>query len=157
VRLLAESLRWRDDRMALALFARIAAPQVRLTNDPNTLFFFLDHLDRESPFPLKDETTWDTNIELGIYWGTRLIDKDEEFNGPSRNVRAFVLISDGQIWSGEIERAIARARARDIPIFTVGVGTTTGGYIPEAPLDAPSPSSAGRVAPMSTIHAALDR
>ena len=78
LRTLGESLRWKDDRMAMALFAHIAAPQVRLTKDPNTYFFFLDHLAHESPFRLEDDTTWDTNIELGIAWGMRLIEKDSE-------------------------------------------------------------------------------
>ena len=73
LRVLGESLQWKDDRIALALFAHIAAPQVRLTTDPNTYFFFLDHLQRESPFPLSEDTTWDTNIELGIHWGARLV------------------------------------------------------------------------------------
>ena len=54
---LGESLAWKDDRMAMALFAHIAAPQVRLTKDPNTFFFFLDHLAQESPFRLEDDTT----------------------------------------------------------------------------------------------------
>ena len=76
LRVLGESLAWRDDRMAMALFAHIAAPQVRLTKDPNTYFFFLDHLAHESPFRLEDDTHWDTNIELGIAWGMRLIEKD---------------------------------------------------------------------------------
>src|SRR5204863_250229 len=49
LRTLGESLAWRDDRIAMALFAHIAAPQVRLTKAPNTFFFFLDHLSRESP------------------------------------------------------------------------------------------------------------
>ena len=78
LRTLGESLQWEDDRVALALFATIAAPQIRLTRDPNTFFFFLDHLEDEPPFRLEDDTTWDTNIERGIYWGLRLIDKDEE-------------------------------------------------------------------------------
>ena len=103
-------MRWKDDRIAMALFAHIAAPQIRLTKDPNTYFFFLDHLD-EPPFRLEDDTTWDTNIELGIYWGLRLIEKDEEIHGPSSNAKAFVLISDGQAWSGEVEKSIRLARA----------------------------------------------
>ena len=38
-RTLGESLAWRDDRIAMALFAHIAAPQgMRLTKDPNTFF-----------------------------------------------------------------------------------------------------------------------
>src|SRR5262245_15155329 len=35
LRTFAESLSWRGDRVALALFAHTAAPQVRLTKDPN--------------------------------------------------------------------------------------------------------------------------
>jgi len=91
LRTLGESLQWEDDRIALALFATIAAPQVRLTRDPNTFFFFLDHLEDSPPFRIEDDTTWDTNIERGIYWGLRLIDKDAEISqgapvlsGPSR-------------------------------------------------------------------------
>ena len=143
LRVLAQSLRWKDDRIALALFARIAAPQVRLTRDPNTFFFFLDHLDRSSPFPLSDDTTWDTNIEAGIYWGMRLIEKDEELGGPSPNGKAFVLVSDGQAWSGEVDRALGLARSKGIPIFVVGVGTEAGGVIPE-------PTDASAVAPAGT-------
>ncbi len=131
LRTLGESLRWEDDRIALALFASIAAPQIRLTRDPNTFFFFLDNLEDEPPFRLKDPGTWDTNIERGIYWGLRLIDKDRELRGPSKNARAFVLLSDGQAWSGRVEQSLALARAKRIPVYAIGVGTTAGGVIPE--------------------------
>jgi hypothetical protein len=136
LRVLGESLRWERDRLALALFANIATPQVRLTRDPNTFFFFLDHLDAAPPFRLQDDGTWDTNIERGITWGLRLIDKDEELGGPSANARAFVLLSDGQAWSGEIATAIAHARERQIPLYVIGVGTTAGGAIPGSAADA---------------------
>ena len=131
LRTLGESLAWRDDRMAMALFAHIAAPQVRLTKDPNTFFFFLDHLAQESPFRLEDDTTWDTNIELGIAWGMRLIEKDTEIYGKSPNAKAFVLVTDGQAWSGEVARSLKLARTNDVPVWVVGVGTTVGGFIPE--------------------------
>jgi Ca-activated chloride channel family protein len=151
VRRLAEALHWTDDRIALTLFANIAAPQVRLTRDPNTLFFFLDHLGHESPFPLDDDTTWDTNVEVGLYWGLRVLQKDEELRGRSPNAKAFVLVSDGQAWSGQVERSLQTARARGIPVFVVGVGTVGGGYIPEAqdPIE-------GQQA-MSRVHSVLDR
>src|SRR5262249_28551876 len=42
LRQLGESFSWKDDRIALALFARVATPEMRLTKDPNTFFFFLD-------------------------------------------------------------------------------------------------------------------
>ena len=131
LRTLGESLRWTDDRIALALFAHVAEPQIRLTRDPNTYFFFLDHLSRESPFRLEDDPTWDTNIEQGVFWGLRLIDKDRELHGRSPNAKVFVLVSDGQAWSGEVARAMKLARDQGIPIFVVGVGTNSGGIIPD--------------------------
>jgi Ca-activated chloride channel family protein len=132
LRTLGDSLSWEDDRVALTLFAHIAAPQIRLTRDPNTFFFFLDHLDTESPFPIEEDTTWDTNIELGIYWGMQVIDKDVELRGqPSTNAAAFVLLTDGQAWSGEVENSLATAADRGLPVHVVGVGTVAGGVIPD--------------------------
>jgi len=145
LRVLAESLEWRNDRVALALFAHVPAAQVRLTSDPNTLFFFLDHLESQSPFPLRDDTSWDTNIEVGLNWGLRLIEKDQLLRGRSRNAQAFVLVSDGQAWSGEIQRALAATRSREVPVFVVGVGTAQGGLIPEPEAPAYRTSGSFRV------------
>ena len=140
LRTLGESLRWENDRVAMALFAHMATPQIRLTRDPNTYFFFLDHLADRSPYRLEDDGTWDTNIERGIYWGLRLIEKDEELRKTAgvtatlpdaNNSRAFVLISDGQSWSGEVAKSLALAQGRGIPLSVVGVGTTAGGIIPD--------------------------
>jgi hypothetical protein len=140
LRTLGESLRWEDDRLAMALFAHMATPQIRLTKDPNTYFFFLDHLEGVSPFRLEDDGTWDTNIERGIYWGLRLIEKDEEIRSGSKvpgklsdrkNAQAFVLVSDGQSWSGEVAQSLKLAQERGLPLHVVGVGTTAGGIIPD--------------------------
>ena len=130
LRVIGDSLSWTNDRIALALFAHIAAPQLRLTKDPNTLFFFLDHLARVSPFPVESETTWDTNLELGIYWGLRLIERDEEIHGKNPNAKVFVMVSDGESWSGEVEKSLKKAAQRNIPLFVVGVGTLGGGAMP---------------------------
>ncbi|MEP7307804.1 MAG: VWA domain-containing protein [Acidobacteriota bacterium] len=151
LREIGESISWRDDRLAMALFARISTPQVRLTKDPNTYFFFLDHLSEESPFRLEDDTSWDTNMELGVYWGLKLVDRDEQIHGKSPNAKAFVMVSDGQDWSGEVAKAVALARTRGIPIYTVGVGTSNGGFIPEAPR---TPTSGP---PQLPVYAILDR
>ena len=136
LRTLGESLQWQEDRVGLAIFATIAAPQIRLTRDPNTFFFFLDHLAEAPPFRLEDDTTWDTNIERGIYWGLRLIDKDREMHQGKpgtlgKNPKAFILVSDGQAWSGSVARSVALAQERGVPLYVVGVGTTVGGVIPE--------------------------
>jgi len=133
LRLLGDSLSWNDDRMALTVFAHIATPQIRLTSDPNTVFFFLDHLHGRPPFRLEDDTTWDTNLEQGIAWGLRLLEKDRELHGPSVNGKLFVMLSDGESWSGEVARSIERAVREHVPLFVVGVGTLGGGALPETP------------------------
>ena len=130
VRTLTKTLSWNGDRMALATFADIAVPQVRLTRDPNTILFFLDHLDDEPTFRLENDTSWNTNVEDAVYWGLKLVETDQQMYGPSKNARTFVVISDGQVWSGNVERAIAQAAQRGIAIDVIGVGTSNGGIIP---------------------------
>ena len=132
LRTFADALAWKNgDRVALALFAHIAAPQLRLSKDPNAFFFFLDHLGEHSPFLLANDPTWDTNIEEGVYWGLQLLNRDEELFGKTKNPKAFVVISDGQAWSGVVAGALKAARARDVAVYVVGVGTSAGGLIPE--------------------------
>jgi Ca-activated chloride channel family protein len=150
LRTFAETLSWQGDRVALALFAQLAAPQVRLTKDPNALFFFIDHLGEHSPFRLENATTWDTNIEEGIRWGLRLVEKDEEVFGKNGNPKAFLVISDGQSWSGTVANAVQNARAMKIPVHVVGIGTSTGGMIPE-------PARPDGTRPPPVIRSVLDR
>jgi Ca-activated chloride channel family protein len=131
LRLLGDSLSWEHDRIAMAVFARIAAPQVRLTKDPNTYFFFLNHLEEQPPFRLENEGTWDTNLERAIHWGLRLIERDEELHGTSRNAKLLVAITDGEVWSGALERSLQQAIDRNVPVYVVGVGTLGGGQMPQ--------------------------
>ena len=145
LRLLGDSLSWNDDRMALTVFAHIATPQIRLTSDPNTVFFFLDHLHGRPPFRLQDDTTWDTNLEQGIAWGLRIFEKDRELHGASPNGKLFIMLSDGESWSGEVARAIERAAREHVPLYAIGVGTLGGGPLPESTnADGTSEPSPGR-------------
>lgn len=135
LRTLTETLRWKGDRLALTIFAHSASPYIRLTNDPNVVLFFIDHLKAEPPLDLDDAKTWDTNIADGVYWGVRLLSKDLELYGTSKNPQAFILISDGQAWSGTMEE-IFKIVKNVAPVYVVGAGTTVGGIIPE-PSDKP--------------------
>ena len=150
IRMFAELLSWQDQRVALALFAHRAAPQVRLTRDPNALFFFLDYLGEQTPFRLEDDTSWDTNIEEGIYWGVQMFDLDEKLYGARLSAKAFIVLSDGQAWSGQVDTALQLARERDIRVYVIGVGSTNGGFIPQLPA-----SIYDR--PEDPIHSVLDR
>lgn len=148
VRALGDALSWQDDRVALAVFAHVATPQIRLTRDPNTLFFFLDHLQARPPFPLEADTTWNTNLEQAVLWGLRILDKDQELHGVSPNARVFILLSDGEAWSGEVARAVDRARQARVPIFVIGVGTLAGNWLPEVHVPAteePAPRAISRL------------
>ena len=150
IRTFTELLGWQDQRVALALFAHRAAPQIRLTSDPNALFFFLDHLGDEPPFRLEDDTSWDTNIEEGIYWGVQMFERDAQLHGERLSAKAFIVLSDGQAWSGEVDDALQLARDRGIRVYAVGVGTTAGGLIPQLP-------TGPYDQPEAPIHSVLDR
>lgn len=130
---LVETLAWNGDRVALTLFAHWAAPQIRFSKDPNVILFFLDHLRDHSPIPLGDNTAWDTNLQEGIYWALKVSAKDKETASATGNGLAFVVISDGQVWSGKVGEALAEVRKRNIPVHVIGVGTTAGGRIPYNP------------------------
>jgi Ca-activated chloride channel family protein len=130
IRTLTDALSWKNDRIAMAVFAHIAAPQVRLTRDPNVFLFFLDHLSAAPPFRIEDETTWDTNLELGIHWGLRVIERDGEQHGRSPNAQMFILLTDGEAWSGEVANALKRAAQESVPVNVIGVGTLGGGAMP---------------------------
>jgi Ca-activated chloride channel family protein len=148
VRRLGDALSWQDDRVALAAFAHIATPQIRLTRDPNTVFFFLDHLGARPPFRLEDDTTWNTDLEQAVAWGLRILEKDEELHGASPNARVFLMLSDGEAWSGQVAKSIARARDARVPIFVVGVGTLAGDWLPEIaqpPGEPPVPHTISRL------------
>lgn len=148
VRRLGDALSWDDDRLALAAFAHIATPQIRLTHDPNTVFFFLDHLSARPPFRLEDDTTWNTDLEQAVTWGLRILDKDQELHGVSPNARVFLMLSDGEAWSGEVARSIDRARDAKVPIFVIGVGTLAGDWLPDvvvAPTEEPAPHAISRL------------
>ena len=133
LRRLGDALSWDDDRMALAAFAHIATPQIRLTRDPTTVFFFLDHLGARPPYRLEDDTTWNTDLEQAIAWGLRILEKDEELHGASPNAQVFLMLSDGEAWSGQVAKSIDRTRDARVPVFVVGVGTLAGDWLPQIP------------------------
>jgi hypothetical protein len=108
------------------------------------VFFFLDHLHGRPPFRLEDDTTWDTNLEQGIAWGLRLLEKDRELHGPSPNGKLFVMLSDGESWSGEVARAIERATREHVPLHGIGVGTLAGGDLPETEIEGVKEPSPGQ-------------
>jgi Ca-activated chloride channel homolog len=66
-----------------------------------------------------------------------------------------VLVSDGQAWSGRVEEALNASKARGVPLYAVGVGTSAGGIIP-APAT-PATGDEDEDENPVFIHSALDR
>src|SRR5688572_19279101 len=78
------------------------------------------------------------------------MEKDEQLFGKSGTPKAFLVVSDGQSWTGDVARALQTAKDRQVPVFVVGIGTAIGGMIPE-------PANPDGTRPPPKIHSALDR
>ena len=88
LRAFAEALSWKGDRVALALFAHPAAPQVRLTKDPERALL-LPRSPRR-PFAVPARRRPDVGHEHRRRASTgacKLVEKDEELFGKSRRTR----------------------------------------------------------------------
>jgi hypothetical protein len=42
----------------------------------------------------------------------------------------FIVLSDGELWSGEVQKRLEDAVSRGVPVFVIGVGTLGGGRMP---------------------------
>jgi len=48
-------------------------------------------------------------------------ERDEERHGKDSNAKMFVMLSDGESWSGEVAKSLKLAAARNIPLYVVGL------------------------------------
>ena len=99
---------WKDDRIALALFAHIAAPQIRLTKDPNTFFFFLDHLDKAAAVPHRGRHHLGHQPRARHPLGPAA---DREGRGTARAVVERQDVHHAlrrRVWSGEVEKSLKK-------------------------------------------------
>lgn len=110
----------RDDRIGLVVFAGETMVQSPLSRDKNT---FLTFLERVNPALLaKQGTDLAGAIQTSI----------DRFDMTASQSKAIVLFSDGEDQNKEkVEEAIAEAKRKGIPVYTVGIGSEKGGYIPE--------------------------
>ncbi|MGM0599949.1 MAG: VWA domain-containing protein [Candidatus Rifleibacteriota bacterium] len=110
----------RDDRIGLVVFAGETMIQSPLSRDKDT---FLTFLERVNPSLLaKQGTNLSSAIETSI----------DRFDINASQTKVIVLFSDGEDRDKErLDRAIDEAGKKNIPIFTVGLGSEKGGYIPE--------------------------
>lgn len=108
------------DRVGIIGYAGSAFPQLPLTTDFNAARMFLDAMNTD--MVSSQGTAIGEAISLA-----RTFYKDEEEDGTNK---VLVIISDGEDHAGEAVAMAEEAAREGFRIFTVGVGTPSGGPIP---------------------------
>lgn len=111
----------KEDRVGLVVFAGETMVQSPLSYDKNAFLTFLERVD---PTLLSEQGT-----NLGGAIQTSI----DRFSTTASQTKVIVLISDGEDPDTKhIDAAISEAEKKGIQIFTVGIGSEKGGYIPES-------------------------
>ncbi len=109
----------KGDRLGLIIFAGNAYLQVPLTTDYAAVQLFLRS----------------TNPDQAPTQGTAIADAidlaERSFEASVKNHRALIVITDGENHENEAVERARKAREDGLLIYTVGVGTTEGGFIPQ--------------------------
>ncbi|RCK80420.1 MAG: BatB [Candidatus Ozemobacter sibiricus] len=109
----------KQDRLGLVVFAGDTMVQSPLSLDKNA---FLTFLERTDPSLL---TKQGTNLAAAIE--TSL----DRFDFTASQARVILLISDGEDHDKErLDRAIAEAKRKRVPVHTIGIGSKEGSYLP---------------------------
>lgn len=110
----------RDDRIGLVVFAGETMVQSPLSRDKNT---FLTFLERVNPQLLAKQGT-----DLGGAIQTSI----DRFDMTASQSKVILLFSDGEDNNREkLDKSIEEAGRKGLPVYTVGIGSEKGGYIPE--------------------------
>ncbi len=112
-------------RLGLVGFSGSSVVLSYLTSDPANILFFLDHLTAER------QTALDTDIGAAIGSGLSVVTKEQSLDATldTRHL-IFVLISDGEDHGPALKTAVPRVSEAGIRVYTVGIGTEMGDYIP---------------------------
>lgn len=106
------------DRVGLVVFSGTAFLQCPLTLDYNGFLLSLDDVNVNS-IPVGG-----TSISSAVYTAIK------SFEGGEQEEKVLVVITDGEDLEGGVERAIEKARAENVKIFCVGIGSAGGELVP---------------------------
>lgn len=109
----------RGDRVGLVAFSGDVRKVAPLTRDRETLRWFLEALDPN------DNRLGGTDLGLAIEEALTY------FDGRSGAHEAIILVTDGEDLEGRALEVAQLAAARDIGVYVLGMGTETGGKIPD--------------------------
>ncbi len=106
-----------SDRIGIVVYAGEAYPVLPITTDYAAAKLYLQNINTDMV------STQGTAIAEAIQLGMNYFDRDE-------SDKILVIISDGEDHGEDAIQAAKQAAERGIKIFTVGIGTETGGLIP---------------------------
>lgn len=113
------------DRVGLVSFTETSLILSYLTSDPDNILFYLDYLEPGHTI------IYGTNIGRGIKTALSLLEKDKEIQQKAtQNLKIFILVSDGEDHGEELKEAVYTAKKFGIRIYTIGIGSKAGAYIP---------------------------
>ncbi len=116
-----------QDRIGLVSFAGNSMIISYLTEDPDNILFYIDYLKEDMT------VSHGTNIGRGLRNGLTVIRKETEMSPEAaRNKKVFILLSDGEDNSSELDAAVAEVKGQGIKVHAIGVGSREGAPIPLA-------------------------
>lgn len=108
-----------SDRVGLVIFSSDAFVQCPLTRDRNSFLSFLNQVDAES---ISGGTT---NIASAINSASNLFN-----TGSSNAKRLFIIFTDGEDFSADIDSCLENIKSSGLSLVTVGLGSLNGVPIP---------------------------
>ena len=115
-----------QDRYGLVVFHFTSVVLSYLTQDPQSILVYFDYLNQvQEPSP-------GSNMGSALTSALRVIDLDQQANPQKAKGRrrVFVLLSDGDDNIGEWAKPLAMVAAGGIKVYTFGLGTASGSYVP---------------------------
>ncbi len=111
-------------RVGLVTFSGPSIVLSYLTSDIGSLLFYLDYLTQQPLYNIG------TNIGSALNSGIQVIERAREGQVEERNRPVLVLVSDGEDHGEELRQAIREASLKRLRVYTIGVGSEAGGFIP---------------------------
>jgi len=115
-----------QDRYGLIAFNWTSVVLSYLTSDPQSILLYFDYLNQQdTPQP-------GTNVGSVLTNAMRLVATEQEIEPEAAKKRrfVFVLLSDGDDTAHELEKPLAGVIQSGIKIYTIGLGTANGSYVP---------------------------
>ena len=115
-----------QDRYGLIVFNWTSLVLSYMTSDPQTILLYFDYLNQQ------DAPEAGTNVGSVLTNGMRLVAAEQKLDPEAAKKRrvVFVLLSDGDDTAEQLEAPLAEVVKSGIKIYTFGLGTSNGAYVP---------------------------